>query len=490
MSRIDNHKYTPQQSFNECYYEVPDYQREYVWTEREVGKLLGDIHEQTDADSRTEYFIGTILVSPSAARLDLFEVIDGQQRLTTLFLLLSAIKHRFSGAAQRDQIDKLLFTSFTDEHGDVQSTLRLKPRYEGAEEAFELLINAAPGDASVRNKLKASGVNVVGSVDNLIKAYAEIGKFLSDNFADDAELRRFWGFLANKVVFIQITTDVSSALKIFETINERGIGLNPMDLLKNLLFRSVTPDAFSQLKALWTQVTAPLEAAEEKPIRYLRYFLMANYGVQNARKDGVIREDEIYDWLTAPANRTLCGYAERPFEFVRKISLNVARYLNFSKGRDVKGIDSPALARLRVMAGGAFSLHFVLLLAAAELPDRLFAHFVEQLESFLFFYIYTKTPTKDLERSFSGWADELRDIGAVKDGDKQAKELDALCRNTSKPQSQARLPSSLTRCDATHSVACSDIGLCIFCRGLPNTSTCNSLARKRPPRWRLIWFFR
>src|SRR5450432_90318 len=106
MSRIDNHKYTPQQAFNECYYEVPDYQREYVWTEREVGKLLNDIHEQTDADNRTEYFIGTVLVSPSHNRSDLFEVIDGQQRLTTLFLLLSAVKHRFSAAAPRDQIDK------------------------------------------------------------------------------------------------------------------------------------------------------------------------------------------------------------------------------------------------------------------------------------------------------------------------------------------------------------------------------------------------
>ncbi|KAI3602821.1 hypothetical protein D8I24_3220 [Cupriavidus necator H850] len=47
-------------------------------------------------------------------------------------------------------------------------------------------------------------------------------------------------YLANNVVFIQISTDVSSALKIFETINERGVGLNPMDLLKNLLFTQVT----------------------------------------------------------------------------------------------------------------------------------------------------------------------------------------------------------------------------------------------------------
>jgi uncharacterized protein with ParB-like and HNH nuclease domain len=50
------------------------------------------------------------------------------------------------------------------------------------------------------------------------------------------------------VVFIQISTDVSSALKIFETINERGVGLNSMDLLKNLLFKQVRPEEFSALR--------------------------------------------------------------------------------------------------------------------------------------------------------------------------------------------------------------------------------------------------
>jgi len=55
---------------------------------------------------------------------------------------------------------------------------------------------------------------------------------------------------------------------------------------------------------------------------------------------------------------------------------------------------------LKQLAGGAFSLHYVLLLAAANFPKPLFDHFVSQLESFLFYYIFTKTPTKELERNF------------------------------------------------------------------------------------------
>jgi len=80
---------------------------------------------------------------------------------------------------------------------------------------------------------------------------------------------------------------------------------------------------------------------------------------------------------------------------------------------------------LKRLAGGAFSLHYVLLLAAANFPKPLFDHFVAQLESFLFYYIFTKTPTKDLERSFSQWADELRAIAAATEPVKQKVQLNA-----------------------------------------------------------------
>ena len=80
---------------------------------------------------------------------------------------------------------------------------------------------------------------------------------------------------------------------------------------------------------------------------------------------------------------------------------------------------------LKRLAGGAFSLHYVLLLAAANFPKPLFDHFVAQLESFLFYYIFTKTPTKDLERSFSLWADELRAIAEASDPMKQKAQLNA-----------------------------------------------------------------
>lgn len=236
-------------------------------------------------------------------------------------------------------------------------------------------------------------------------------------------MRKYWGYLANNVVFIQISTDVSSALKIFETINERGVGLNPMDLLKNLLFTQVKQAQFTQLKDEWKKITKPLEKQKEKPLRFLRYFLMANYVIKNERGDAVVREDEIYDWFIAKDNAALCDYAGKPFEFVRKVIRNVEHYLAFANGLGNDGKPSLAMDSLKRLAGGAFSLHFVLLLAAANFPKPLFDHFVAQLESFLFYYIFTKTPTKDLERSFSHWADELRAIGESTDPVKQKVQL-------------------------------------------------------------------
>lgn len=422
MARIENHKYSIEEAFRECFYIVPDYQREYVWTDKEVHQLLEDIGEQIDAGTTREYFIGTVLVSPTEQK-NHYEVIDGQQRLTTFFLLLCALKHLFQGEPQRQMISGLVSTSYVDSDGEVRTTLKLEPRYESAGEVMAKLVELDAEPQTVRAGIQSAGITSFGSLENLVNAYSTLYRYLKDNYDDTAKLKKYWGYLANNVVFIQISTDVSSALKIFETINERGVGLNPMDLLKNLLFTQVKQTQFTQLKDEWKKITKPLEKEKEKPLRFLRYFLMANYVIKNERGDAVVREDEIYDWFIAKDNAALCDYAGKPFEFVRKVIRNVEHYLAFANGLGNDGKPSLAMDSLKRLAGGAFSLHYVLLLAAANFPKPLFDHFVAQLESFLFYYIFTKTPTKDLERSFSQWADELRAIAEITDPVKQKVQL-------------------------------------------------------------------
>jgi hypothetical protein len=432
MARIEDHKYSIAQAFRECIYIVPDYQREYVWKDKEVNQLLEDINEQIDVGSMREYFIGTVLVSRTDQTDQIhYEVIDGQQRLTTFFLMLCALKHMFKGESERRTVSDLISTSYIDHDGEMHTSLKLEPCYENALEVMAKLVELDADPQVVRAGIQAAGIASFGSLENLVNAYSTLYRYLKDNYDDVPKLKKYWGYLANNVVFIQICTDVSSALKIFETINERGVGLNPMDLLKNLLFTQVKQTQFTLLKDEWKKITKPLEKGKQKSLRFLRYFLMANYviknerGEKNDRSDAVVREDEIYDWLVDKKNAALCDYASKPFEFVRKVVRNVEHYLAFADGRGNDGKTNLAMDSLKQLAGGAFSLHYVLLLAAANFPKPLFDHFVSQLESFLFYYIFTKTPTKELERNFSLWADELRAIAESSDTVKQKEQLNA-----------------------------------------------------------------
>lgn len=420
LAKIENYQYSIAEAFMQCYYIVPDYQREYVWTEKEVHQLLEDISDETNSSSNQQYFIGTILVSPMEEK-NHFEVIDGQQRLTTFYLLLCAMKSLINDNLLKQHISGLISASYLKSDGTLVSSLKLDPRYENASELFSKIVELNSDPDTTRNTINKSGLKTFGSLENLLGAYDTIYRYLTDNYSQQDELQKFLGFLSTNVVFIQISTDVSGALKIFETINERGIGLNPMDLLKNLLFTQVKPDEFGKLKDQWKKITKQLEENHEKPLRFLRYFLMANYEIVNLRSDNIVREDEIYGWFINKKNAAICDYQNKPFEFVQKLIINANKFIDFTKGRGNDGYQNMYMDNLRRLCGGAFSLHYILLLAASNLPKDLFDHFVEQLESFLFYFIFTKSTTKELERSFSIWADELREI--ADEADKVQQEL-------------------------------------------------------------------
>lgn len=422
MAKIENHKFTIEEAFRDCFYIVPDYQREYIWSDKEVGKLLEDIDDEISGSSTSEYFIGTILVSPTAQK-NHYEVIDGQQRLTTFFLILCALRALFKNEPQEQTLNGLISTSYTDSNGEINISLKLNPKYENADEVISAIVKANNKPEDVKGMVVAAGVKQFGSLENLINAYNTVYQFLNTNYKENGALKKYWGYLSNNVIFIQISTDVSSALKIFETINERGVGLNPMDLLKNLLFTNVKLDEFTKLKNEWKKITKPLEENKEKPLRFLRYFLMANYKIENDRSDSTVREDEIYEWFTNKKNVTLCNYQTEPFVFVRKIIKNVETFMSFTQGKGNDGKDNVYMNNIRKLTGGAFSLHYVLLLASYTLPKELFDHLLKQLETFLFYYILTRTPTKELERNFSNWADELRAISALTNADEQKKQL-------------------------------------------------------------------
>jgi hypothetical protein len=197
MAKIENHKYSIEEAFRECFYIVPDYQREYVWTDKEVQQLLDDINEQIDAGSSREYFVGTVLVSPAAEK-NHFEVIDGQQRLTTFFLLLCALKELFRGEPQVQTLSGLIATGYTDREGNTRTSLKLEPRYETAGEVVSKLVELNTDPQGVRAGIQAAGITSFGSLENLINAYAAVHRYLNDNYDDPGQAPQILGLLGEQ----------------------------------------------------------------------------------------------------------------------------------------------------------------------------------------------------------------------------------------------------------------------------------------------------
>lgn len=413
--KIENQKLNVEEAFTNFAYNIPDYQREYVWGEKEVNKLLEDIYEEYTKEKSSEYFIGSIVGHKNDREI---EVIDGQQRLTTLFICLCAFKKLLEEDKQYfDTIQKWLFSTKMNEKGQIIESYNLILQYEDTSDLLKHILQEKDIKETLRN-----------SARRIYEAYQFALNYFKINLENNgkSELIKFLGYFSKKVNFIQIETpSISDALKIFETINERGVGLNPMDLLKNLVFRQLERKDFNKLKQEWKKITALLEKNKEKPLRFLRYFIMANYPVKIEKEVSgkkitreVLTEDEIYDWLIE--NNKLCKYQEEPFVFVEKMYQNAEAYVNFANGKYKNGETHVYLRNIQEL-GGSLSQHLMLFLAGKDIKKDLFDYLTKQIETLLFYYVITKTPTKELELKFAKWAKDIRDLNNLQDSDQKTK---------------------------------------------------------------------
>lgn len=389
------------------FYRVPDYQREYVWGEpdakgergEEVEQFLKDIHsefEQATKDDAPEYFIGTIVVCPGADGI--FDLIDGQQRSTTSFLTLCALRDLIAEIDEKvpATLSGQIAAQDTNWQGDTVERMRLDLQYV---DASGVLIEYGSG------KGKTARREGTRSIRNLANAYDTIREFLSVQFPSDANgLRRFHGYFTNKVKLIRIETpNISRALKIFETINDRGVGLDAMDLLKNLLFMNARESEFNKLKEVWRGLTQTIYDAGEKPLRFLRYYLLATYDV-----DAKLQEEDIYDWLTRNERQT--GHGGNPVGFAERLREGAVAFQHFTKGRNTSGGTDHGIANTRSLGGSAVKQHFILLLAGRHLPLDLFQRLTRSVEEMMFVWLIAGIPGKDYERIIVQAAQRLRSI--------------------------------------------------------------------------------
>ena len=216
------------------FFRIPRSQRDFVWGPDEVTLLLEDIDEfETEVDGDC-YFIGSIVVYLQDGK---FTLIDGQQRLTTLYLTLICLSHYFYDEESVDKPTKKLIQSQLEAQvqtkDQIQDDLRLSLQTEGNRQVLEEIKQGRVLDIKIAGK--------TNSQKNILKAYKTIEKWINRKGISDARL--FYLKLNGEVNLIQITAaSPEHARKIFQTINARGLGLDAIDIVKDILYQRTVQD--------------------------------------------------------------------------------------------------------------------------------------------------------------------------------------------------------------------------------------------------------
>lgn len=385
------------------FYSVPDFQREYVWQREQVEKLLQDLYDEFyDEDGKIvlgpEYFLGSVVACKGEDGT--YQLIDGQQRMTTLYLILCVVRDtlRELGAPSSKVLDSQIADAATDPrtYAEVER-FRVSLQYEDSEGVLDKIASGCPSQTIPETTT---------SVKNILSACRDIREFLTTNLdTDPKKLREFHGVLTTRVKLIRIVTPtIANALKVFETINDRGVGLNAMDLLKNLLFMRTSSQDYPKLKSRWKDLVDTIDRCGEKPLRFLRYYIMAHFEIDS---HSGIREDEIYDWFVKHSDE--CGIDDDPLGFVGRLTECAQAHGRFLDCKDAKGNENRYLRNLALL-GGALRQQHILLMAARGLQPELFNKLCQAIENLFFCYIITREPTKTFERNFARWSADLRKV--------------------------------------------------------------------------------
>lgn len=212
-------------------FEIPDYQRPYRWGTDEALQLLDDLEECLERDLGDPYFLGSlVLVQRSEAE---FEVIDGQQRLTTLTILFSVLRDLSTGQLAGELADLVL------EPGSQLAKIEPKPR---------LLLRAQD------RKFFASYVQDPGNIGALValsdnSVESEPQRAVRDNARalhrrlltwDDAKREQLATLASTRTFLVVVSTpDLNSAYRIFSVMNARGLDLSPADIFKSKIIGSL-----------------------------------------------------------------------------------------------------------------------------------------------------------------------------------------------------------------------------------------------------------
>lgn len=300
-------------------YRVPPFQRDYSWTEDEWDDLWQDIVEMFSEDGESMHYMGYLVLQSSDGKQ--FDIIDGQQRITTISVLVLA------GLAYL----KDLADAGKDTENNRKRQSQLQASYIGYVDPVTL-VSRSKLELNRHNdkyyqtylvpleKLPMRGLNA--SEHQLRKVFGWFKEQLKNRFGhtDDSgtQFAAFMDALVDKLFFTVITvTDELNAFKVFETLNARGVQLSATDLLKNYLFSVVSSGSTHEneilaLESRWERIVGLL--GDERFSEFLRVFWNSQHRLA--------RKAELFKVIRKEINNR-----EQTFQLLRDMDEGAAVYM-------------------------------------------------------------------------------------------------------------------------------------------------------------------
>ena len=350
-------------------YGLDFYQREYSWEEAQVTELIDDLttrfldqfdpaHAREQVASYRPYFLGPIV---TAQRDGVRFLVDGQQRITTLSLLLMFLRHRLleDHPSDANSLDSLIFSS---SFGKKTFNLDVDERRS----CLEYILKGEVFESQ----------NEPQSVRAIGQTYETICAFFPDELQGD-ELPYFADWLQHRVMLVEIgTPDQDMALEIFETMNDRGLRLNAIDMLKShLLARVGDENDIQRLNDRWRRRVTELGDVEKNAdAEFVKAWLRGKYArSQRDRKANASPGDfdiigtAFHKWVRDNANAMGLRRAEDYQRFVERGFLRLSdRYLRLLKACQAFDTD---LKSIYYVAQTGFTLLLPVILATITPED-------------------------------------------------------------------------------------------------------------------------
>lgn len=235
---------------------IPDYQRPYAWGKDETLQLLDDLQGSIDRDTDEPYFLGSVVLVKDKG-VAAAEVIDGQQRLTTLTILFAVLRDLAADPALRIDIQK-----FVEEPEVVWDNRPAKARLRLRDRDAKFFRDQVQVDGGIGA--------LIGLSDNALKTDAQkairdnakaLHDVLSGCSAD--ERKNLFVMMASRTYLVVVSTpDLNSAYRIFSVMNARGLPLTPPDIFKSQVIGAIAEDDRAACADLWEDLEQELGRAE------------------------------------------------------------------------------------------------------------------------------------------------------------------------------------------------------------------------------------